>query len=163
MIFVTVGTQLAFDRMISAIDEWAGRRRQKNVFAQIGVSDLKPKNIEWVQSLTQPAFKKCMQEADLIVSHAGMGTILTALDLNKPIIIMPRRAILGEHRNDHQLATTRELTQRGLVASAEDTEALVRQLDEPTHRKNKRKTTLENALRLNHFVRNFVAETANVR
>jgi len=45
----------------------------------------------------------------MILAHAGMGTILTAVDLGKPILVMPRRADQGEHRNDHQLATARQL------------------------------------------------------
>ena len=46
-----------------------------------------------------------MDAAAAIVAHAGMGTILTALETGKRLLVMPRRAALGEHRNDHQLAT----------------------------------------------------------
>ena len=60
--------------------------------------------------------KECtdrMVAADAIIAHAGMGTILTALEMGKPLLVMPRRAELGEHRNDHQLATAMRFADLG--------------------------------------------------
>ena len=54
-----------------------------------------------------------------------MGSILTALQYRKPIIIMPRRAALGEHRNDHQLATAKWLGNKSGIFVAEDETALL--------------------------------------
>ena len=71
-----------------------------------------------------------MRDADAIVAHAGMGTILSALELGKPLLVMPRVAALGEHRNDHQLATAKRFAETGHVAVAEDAEALIVKLDE---------------------------------
>lgn len=105
MIFVTVGTQLAFDRLTAAVDDWAGGAAQREVFAQIGPSSLRPRHIEYAQFTSPEECTERMQAATAIVAHAGVGTILTALELGKPLLIMPRRAALGEHRNDHQLAT----------------------------------------------------------
>lgn len=45
----------------------------------------------------------------MIVAHAGIGTILSAKRWGKPLVILPRRHGLGEHRNDHQLATARQV------------------------------------------------------
>ncbi len=59
-----------------------------------------------------------MQAATAIVAHAGMGTILTALEMGKPLLVMPRRAALGEHRNDHQLATASRFAELGRVKVA---------------------------------------------
>jgi UDP-N-acetylglucosamine transferase subunit ALG13 len=70
-----------------------------------------------------------MRAADAIVAHAGMGTILTALELGTPIVVMPRRAALGEHRNDHQLATARRFAEQGSIAVAFDEEQLHARLD----------------------------------
>ena len=47
-------------------------------------------------------FNQHLQAADLIISHAGMGNIITALESHKPIIVVNRQHALGEHRNDHQ-------------------------------------------------------------
>jgi UDP-N-acetylglucosamine transferase subunit ALG13 len=66
----------------------------------------------------------------VIVSHAGMGTILTALHHRKPILVMPKRASLGEHRNEHQLATARHMMQLGNVNVAFDEAELRDKLDQ---------------------------------
>lgn len=50
--------------------------------------------------------------AHVIVGHAGIGTIITAAKAEKPLILYPRQASLGEHRNDHQQATAREMESR---------------------------------------------------
>lgn len=65
-----------------------------------------------------------MQIAQVIVSHAGMGSLLTALRHRRPILIMPRKASLGEHRNDHQMATARWMEGRPGVTVAWD-EAMI--------------------------------------
>jgi hypothetical protein len=58
-----------------------------------------------------------------------MGTILTAAELGKPLILMPRRAKFGEHRNDHQQDTVREMARLSNVSVVEDGEALHLELD----------------------------------
>lgn len=63
-------------------------------------------------------------KARLIVAHAGIGTIVSAMQQNKPIIIFPRVAALGEHRNEHQLATARQMEKLGYAYVAYDEEQL---------------------------------------
>lgn len=141
MIFVTVGTQLPFDRMIRAIDEWAAGRRGHagagngdggggaEVFAQIGPSAYRPRHIGWTQFLGADACREKTRAARLIVAHAGMGSIITALELGKPILVMPRRMALGEQRNDHQLATVEQLVAQRKVTAAYDERELIEKLD----------------------------------
>lgn len=112
MIFLTVGSQLPFDRLVRALDDIAPQLREP-VFAQIGKSDLRPVNFKFEHLLTPAAFECRFKEASLIVGHAGIGTVLQALAHRKPLIVYPRRASLGEHRNDHQLATARALQNSG--------------------------------------------------
>jgi len=109
MIYVTVGTQLPFDRLIKTMDEWAGANPSAEVFAQIGPSEIKARHITCVPFVTPDISNQKFREAELVVSHAGMGSIITALKHKKPILILPRLASLGEHRNDHQLATAKWL------------------------------------------------------
>jgi UDP-N-acetylglucosamine transferase subunit ALG13 len=130
VIFVTVGTQLPFDRLVTAVDRWAGHAEPVNhVFAQIGPTDLQPRHIEWSAFISPPECQRRMRDADVIVAHAGMGTILSALELGKPLVVMPRRAALGEHRNEHQLATARWLAESRGVGVAFDERELVHKLD----------------------------------
>ena len=88
MIFVTVGTQLPFDRLIRTMDGWANATGS-NVFAQVGpASSYKPCHIRTRADLSPEAFDEAMDEARIIVAHAGMGTILSGLERGKPVIIM---------------------------------------------------------------------------
>lgn len=125
MIFVTVGSDLPFDRLVKAVDGWAGAAGRHDVFAQIGKTSYRPTHIAFENFLEPPEFQRRMSEARVVVAHAGMGTILTALQLEKPILVVPRRLDLREVRNDHQTATCRHLAARGLVRVALDEHELV--------------------------------------
>ena len=129
MIFVTVGTELPFDRLIGVVDQWAGRNDRSDVFAQIGDSYRRPLNICYKTFIEPAEFARRFASADVIVSHAGMGTILSALQFQKPIVVMPRRASLQEHRNEHQLATARRLAALGKVTVAFDEPELLQTLE----------------------------------
>lgn len=129
-IFVTVGTQGPFDRLIGTVDLWAGRTEGHEVFAQIGSSRSRPAHIEWAATLHPAEFDRHLRTADVVVAHAGMGTIIKALEMGKPVVVFPRRSSLGEQRNDHQLATARRLDRLGLVRAAFDPDELIDRLDD---------------------------------
>ena len=109
MIFATVGTQLPFDRLIAALDAWAAAHCHVEVFAQIGCGDYVPRYMAWTRDMQPVAFRARMAACETVVAHAGMGSIISAIELGKRVIVMPRRASLGEHRNEHQLATVARL------------------------------------------------------
>ena len=129
MILVTVGAQMPFDRLIRTMDEWAGRTGRTDVLAQIGPADWEPRHIKWVRFMDSPEFKRQLDAASVVVSHAGMGTILSALYAGKPLLVMPRRGDLRETRNDHQLATARQFQTLGNVHVAFDESELTARLD----------------------------------
>lgn len=129
MIFVTVGTQLQFNRLISSVSTWAGKT-QSEVFAQVGPTEIEFSHIAQKSFLEPREFDHYFLSSDLIVAHAGMGSILTALSYGKPIIILPRKASLNEHRNDHQMATAERFSNRKGVWVAWDEDQLHLLLDE---------------------------------
>lgn len=128
-IFVTVGTDMPFNRLVRVVDEWAKATGRSDVFAQIGETDWQPSHIAWSKFLQPPEFAQKFAEAEAVVAHAGMGTILSALQWEKPILVMPRRASLGEQRNEHQLATASRLSELGKVNVAMDESELRAMLD----------------------------------
>ena len=130
MIFATVGTQLPFDRMIAALDGWAAAHPGNEVFAQIGPGAFAPRHIKHRRFISPAECRARMVAADAIVAHAGMGTILNALEMGKPLLIVPRRASLGEHRNDPQLATARRFAETGRLLVAFDESDLADHLDQ---------------------------------
>lgn len=132
MIFLTVGTQLPFDRLVRAADAWAGARGRSDIFAQIadpGPGGYVPRHFAHTAHVTPPEFEARCRAATLIIAHAGMGSLITAMTFGKPIVVMPRRGHLGEHRNDHQFATATRLGNRPGVRVAEDDAALAAALD----------------------------------
>lgn len=106
---------MPFDRLCRAVDDWALETGQTDVFAQIGRTDWRPRAMEWVEMLRPDELRAKMAACDLVVGHAGMGTIITAMEHGKPIVVMPRLSSLRETRNDHQMATAKRFEERGAL------------------------------------------------
>ena len=101
MIFVTVGTQkFQLNRLLKILDD---ERQDEKIFAQIGFSTYKPKNFKYKNFLTQKEFSEYIKKASIVITHAGVGSILTAMEYGKPILVFPRLKKYGEHVDDHQL------------------------------------------------------------
>lgn len=128
MIFVTVGAQMPFDRLVKAVDQWACSHGRHDVFAQIGPTDYIPTGIQWTNFIDPEDFKRRFKAASVIVAHAGTGSIITALEFGKPILVMPRRASLRETRNDHQVATAEHFRRFPSVMVARDEVELVSEM-----------------------------------
>lgn len=128
MIFVAVGTQFPFDRLIRYVDEWVGRQQLEGM-AQIAGGEYQPQHLCWERFMGTEDFNRYLQQADLIISHAGMGNIITALENHKPIIVMNRQHALGEHRNDHQLDGLAWMGKLPGVYTAQTREALFELLE----------------------------------
>jgi len=125
MIFLTVGTQFPFDRLIKSVDQaFDGRLINEEIFAQIGETSYKPLNFESVVSLEKNVFDKRLKEASSVISHAGMGTITMALKNHKPLLVMPRLKRYREHVNDHQVATARKFEELGHILAVYDAKDL---------------------------------------
>jgi UDP-N-acetylglucosamine transferase subunit ALG13 len=130
MIFVTIGTQKPFDRLIRAIDELAPSLGNIRIVAQVSNTVQNVKNLETLSFIDPNEFNSIFSQADLIISHAGMGTILSALEKEKPIIVMPRLMKFKEHRNEHQLATAKRLDSLGYVHVAYNENELKKKVTE---------------------------------
>jgi len=118
VIFVTVGGQLPFDRLIRGVDRWAGEEGRNDIFAQIGRSAFRPRHIRYTHFLAPPDFRRRLDEAEYVISHAGIGTMLTALERGKPLLVVPRQARFGESVNEHQVATAGHFAAQGKLVLA---------------------------------------------
>jgi len=119
---------MSFDRMIEWVDEWAMSENRNDVVAQIGPSDFEPRTLKVLPFMAPPEYRERMASADAIIAHAGMGSILNALELAKPIVVIPRLSRLGETRNDHQVGTAKRLSEEGLVLTANTPGRLAEQM-----------------------------------
>lgn len=127
MIFVTVGAQMPFDRLVGAVDAWALASGREDVFAQVGPTTRPPLHMAWTTFMSPNEFRRRMQDATVVVGHAGMGTILSAMQYGKPLVMMPRRGSLRETRNEHQVATAEQFDGRpGITVALDEHELLLR-------------------------------------
>lgn len=123
MIITTTGTSAwDFSRFIRMMDELALRIDSK-IFMQIGQTRYVPRNCEYVRYLNKKGLETLCEKSRLIVAHAGVGSILTAIRLHKDIIVFPRRREYQEHLDDHQLELANNL-EHPLVHAALDEKEL---------------------------------------
>jgi UDP-N-acetylglucosamine transferase subunit ALG13 len=123
LIFVTIGSMFPFDRLIREVDAFAARTPGESFFAQTGEGGYEPANMAFAPILAAKAFSEKLKACDLVVAHAGMGSVISAMEAGKPIVILPRKAALGEVTTDHQLATARWLEGKpGLEIAYEEAE-----------------------------------------
>lgn len=142
MIFLTVGTQYPFERLVRAVDEAvASGVIEEEIFGQIGPCPYKPQNFDFTHSLDSVRFDNYLAQSQAVVGHAGVGTITMALNNNKNLLVMPRLAEHGEHVNDHQLGLARKFEQAGHILVAYECSQLPEKLAllhsfEPTPRQS---------------------------
>ena len=125
MIFVTLGTQdKQFRRLLDAT---LALRIDEKVVIQYGstkpdedmVENLE-KNFELHQYLSNEEFEKYMKEARVIITHAGVGTIIEGLKLDKMMIVDARLKKYKEHVNDHQLQILDTFEKEGYILRLDD-------------------------------------------
>ena len=127
MILITLGTQkFQFNRILKEIDYLVEIGLIKDeVFAQTGGSDYKPKHYEYKNFLDKDEMRKLQNEADIIITHGGTGSIIEAISLHKKVIVIPRLVKYGEHVDDHQKEITSEFSKHGYVIAVEDEKGIL--------------------------------------
>ena len=130
MILLSVGTQLPFDRFVRYVDDWAYKNPGVEILAQMADGAYIPKHMQYVDYLNEEKYSSAFNRASVVLSHAGMGTVINSLIASKPVVIFPRKASLGEHRNEHQLATCSKLASLKGCYIAYEPEKLFQTLDE---------------------------------
>jgi UDP-N-acetylglucosamine transferase subunit ALG13 len=119
VIFVTVGTnEAAFDRLLEAV---AALPQGDEIVVQYGSSAVRPDNAaRSLDFLLLDDLVEEMRAARVVVTHAGIGSIMTALACGKRPVVVPRLARYREAVDDHQLPVARRLEAAGLVTVVED-------------------------------------------
>lgn len=123
MIFVTVGTnEASFDRLLRAVAEL---RIDEQLVIQHGHSaPVHHPRAELIDFLSFEAMIDTIQDARIVVTHAGVGSVMVALANSKRPIVVPRLRLFGEAVDDHQLQLGRRFADAGLVTLVERPEAL---------------------------------------
>lgn len=126
MIFVILGTQdKTFPRLLEAVEKQIVKGNIKDkVIAQVGSTKFESDKMKIVDFMSVEEFNDNIEKADIIITHAGVGTILTALKKNKKIIVAARLKKYGEHVNDHQLQIVEKFSDEGYVIPLDDFDKL---------------------------------------
>jgi UDP-N-acetylglucosamine transferase subunit ALG13 len=117
MIFVTIGTAEPFDRLVRAADTL---QLDEEVVIQCGLARVQPTNARAVQFIPFDEFRDYIRRARVVVSAAGVGTVMTVLMEGKEPVVVPRLRRHREAADDHQLVFARQVAQAGLVTLVED-------------------------------------------
>jgi UDP-N-acetylglucosamine transferase subunit ALG13 len=117
MIFATVGsTQIPFERLVRALDGFSGDR----LFVQHGPVAA-PVGAAWSKAYMQfPEVLESMRRADVVVCHAGAGSILCARRAGHKPVVVPRLKRFGETVDDHQVEFAAALAAEGSVVAVSD-------------------------------------------
>jgi UDP-N-acetylglucosamine transferase subunit ALG13 len=130
MIFVTVGTNEArFDRLLRMIAEVPF---DEKLVVQHGHSTpIDDSRTESIDFLPFDAMGEMMRRARVVITHAGVGSIMVALANDKRPVVVPRRRSFGEAVDDHQFQLGRRFAEAKLVTLVEDATALEAALRRP--------------------------------
>lgn len=127
MILIAVGTsEFPFDRLLSDIDELCeeGVVDGSQVVAQTGCSTYRPKHYRAFSLIGRDDYQKYVDEADIIITHAGTGSVIPSLKLGKKVIVFPRQKQYHEHVDDHQFELSDIFSNHGYVLAATNRDEL---------------------------------------
>ena len=122
MILVTLGTQdKPFTRLLQIIEEQIDKGNVNGrVVVQAGCTQFKTEKMDIFDLVPMDKLNRLTEEADFIITHGGVGSIISALKNGKKIIVCPRLYKYGEHINDHQLEITENFSENGYVCALND-------------------------------------------
>ena len=113
MILVTIGTNDApYEPLFEAMDAYAGETGEE-VVIQKAHSAFEAKHCECFAFKPDAEFSKYYDRADLIVCHAGIGTIMNGLERNIPLVLVPREVVLPDSVSDQQGIVARRIADIG--------------------------------------------------
>ena len=117
MILVLLGTQNnSFHRLLEEIDKLIEKGIIKEqVIVQAGHTKYESKKMEILDLIPQAELEKYQDEADLIITHGGVGSIMSSIKKGKKVIAIPRLHKYGEHVNDHQIEIVKRFNKNGCI------------------------------------------------
>ena len=126
MIFVTLGTQdKEFPRLIEEIDRLIENKTIKEeVIVQAGCTKYESKNLKILDLISHDEFEKLVSECSLLITHGGVGSILTGIKRGKIVIAVPRLKKYKEHESDHQIQIINEFNKKGYIIGLKGVEDL---------------------------------------
>ena len=163
MILVTLGTQdKKFTRLLDAIQKQIDNKViTDKVVVQAGcTSDYKSNDMEIFDLIPMDKFDDLISKCDLLITHGGVGSIITGLKNNKKVIAAARLKEYGEHTNDHQLQIAKEFADAGYILELRDFHKLDKLLEKSKTFKPKK--FVSNTPNMVKLVSDYIEETDNI-
>ena len=123
MILVTLGTQdKKFYRLLEALEDKINQHLIKDeVIVQAGCSsDFKSKSMKIFDLIPMDEFDDMIKKCDILITHGGVGSIITGLKNNKKVIAAARLSKYNEHVNDHQIQLLTSFEKEGYLIYMHD-------------------------------------------
>jgi UDP-N-acetylglucosamine transferase subunit ALG13 len=156
MILVTLGTQdKEFTRLLDAIQKEIDKGNIKEkVVVQAGYTKYESKDMEIFDFIDREKFEKLISECDILITHAGVGSILTGLNNGKKVIAAARLSKYKEHINDHQIQIVEKFDRLGYIIPLKDFGKLDKVLEKA--RKYKPKKYVSNTQNIIDHIEDFI-------
>lgn len=126
MILILLGTQNnSFHRLLEEIEKNIenGTIKEK-VIAQVGYTKFQSKKIETIDFVSKEELEEFQNQADLIITHGGVGSIISSIRKGKKVIAVPRKHEYEEHVNNHQIDIVKNFNEQGYIIGIEKVEDL---------------------------------------
>lgn len=128
MILVMLGTQNnSFHRLLEEIDKLISSGRiTEEVVVQAGYTKYQSqnKNMKIIDFVSNDRLEEMEQQANCIITHGGVGSIIGSIEKGKKVIAVPRLKQYGEHVNDHQLDIVESFDALGYIIGITDVSQL---------------------------------------
>lgn len=126
MILVLLGTQNnSFHRLLEEVEKnIEDGTINENVVVQAGYTKFKSNKMKIMDLISKEQLEQFQDEADLIITHGGVGSIITSIKKNKKVIAVPRMHEYGEHVNNHQIDIVKNFNEEGFIIGIEKVEDL---------------------------------------
>lgn len=163
LILVCVGaSEYPFDRLLKMVDELCeeGVIDGENVLGQIANAKYIPQHYKSFRLCSREEFQEYTNKADIVITHAGTGSVIPPLKLGKKVIVVPRREKYKEHLDDHQLELMQVFVDAGYVVPAESKEDLKKQLQKMKEFVPKK--FISNNKRMNNLIIDFIEKNQSL-
>ncbi len=126
MIFVTLGTQdKSFSRLLKIIENSINKGEIKEeVIIQAGYTKYESDKMKIFDYIKMEDFEKYISSCDILITHGGVGSILTGLKHKKKVIASARLSKYKEHTNDHQKQIVDNFYEEGYILKLDEKDKL---------------------------------------
>lgn len=131
MILVLLGTQNnSFHRLLEEIDKLIENKKiTEKVIVQAGYTKYETQNMKILELIPKKELEQYQEQADLIITHGGVGSIISSIEKNKKVIAVARLHEYGEHVNNHQKDIVQLFNQKGYIIGINDVKELEKAIE----------------------------------